>query len=104
MPLLPRLAAMAALLALAVIAAAPGPAAAIDLDQTPPAAAPAGAEPLEPAGGRPGEALEPVVIAVRRGDTLLALLARAGLAPQEAHATAAAIAPQPPGARPPPGP
>jgi murein DD-endopeptidase MepM/ murein hydrolase activator NlpD len=84
---------MAALLALAVIAAAPRPAAAIDLDQPPPAAAPAGAEPLEPAGGRPGEALEPVVIEVRRGDTLIALLARAGLGPQEAHAAAAAIAP-----------
>jgi murein DD-endopeptidase MepM/ murein hydrolase activator NlpD len=41
----------------------------------------------------PGEAFEPAVLTVGRGDTLLALLIRAGLAAPEAHAAAAAITP-----------
>jgi murein DD-endopeptidase MepM/ murein hydrolase activator NlpD len=44
-------------------------------------------------GELPGEAFEPAVLTVQRGDTLLALLLRAGLAGPEAHAAAAAITP-----------
>jgi murein DD-endopeptidase MepM/ murein hydrolase activator NlpD len=45
------------------------------------------------AGELPGEAFEPAVLTVERGDTLLALLIRAGLAGPVAHAAAAAITP-----------
>ncbi|WP_144187004.1 M23 family metallopeptidase [Elioraea rosea] len=50
----------------------------------------------EPANGdvaELGAALEPSVLVVERGDTLIALLGRAGLASADAHAAAAAIAP-----------
>jgi murein DD-endopeptidase MepM/ murein hydrolase activator NlpD len=52
-----------------------------------------GQDQTEAPGELPGDALEPEVLTVRRGDTLLALLQRAGLAGQDAHAAAAAITP-----------
>jgi murein DD-endopeptidase MepM/ murein hydrolase activator NlpD len=48
------------------------------------------------AGDMPDDALEPAVLTVSRGDTLLALLLRAGLSNGEAHAAAAAITPHMP--------
>jgi murein DD-endopeptidase MepM/ murein hydrolase activator NlpD len=47
----------------------------------------------EAAGELAGEGFEPAVLTVGRGDTLLALLIRAGLGGPEAHAAAAAITP-----------
>jgi murein DD-endopeptidase MepM/ murein hydrolase activator NlpD len=88
MPLLPRSRAIALAL---LIAAGIQPARAIELHG--PFVAGEAGDGVEQAGELPGEALEPVVLEVRRGDTLLALLGRAGLGSAEAHAAVAAITP-----------
>jgi len=96
MPLLPPPAPLLGALALGlVLAAAPlkRPAAAIELREPVLSGEAGSVETIDQAGALPGEALEPVVIEVRRGDTLIALLARAGLSQQEARAAAAAIIP-----------
>ena len=87
MPFLPRFLA----LAFALFLAAATPAGAIDPDG--PGLAGEAGDDIEQVTEPPGEAAEPIVLEVRRGDTLVALLLRAGLPGPEAHAAAAAISP-----------
>lgn len=90
---MPRLRAVLARLVAALLLTAPQLAAALELEGPFVASEATSAEPSDQAALLPGEALEPVLLEVRRGDTLLALLGRAGLAPAEAHAAVAAIRP-----------
>lgn len=90
MPLLPRSPAIA-LAALLLVGAAP--ARAIELHGPFVTGDTGGTETVDQAGELPGETLEPVVLEVKRGDTLLALLMRAGLAGPDAHVAVAAITP-----------
>lgn len=91
---MPVFACRAAAFAAAILLLAPANAAAIELHGpfvSGEAGETAAADPA--AGEFTAEALEPTVLVVERGDTLLALLTRAGLATAEAHAAAASITP-----------
>ncbi|WP_291296414.1 M23 family metallopeptidase [Elioraea sp.] len=93
MPLSTRSAAhaVAGLAALLLCAVPAGPGRAIELHG--PFISTEGGQDQADAGEAPPVALEPEVLTVQRGDTLLALLLRAGLAGPDAHAAAAAITP-----------
>lgn len=80
------------LAALLLCALPAGPGRAIE-PHAPSVSADVAEEPAEAAAALRSEALEPEVLTVRRGDTLLALLQRAGLNGPDAHAAAAAITP-----------